>query len=42
MELQRIADSQRYLGQIHRKVGVFLPKPFDEKSPIVDVQKIPS
>jgi len=36
-ELQRIADSQRYLGKSIEKLAIVYQKPFDEKSQIVDV-----
>ncbi len=37
VELQRIADSQRYLGKSIEKLAIVYQKPFDEKSQIVDV-----
>ncbi|NLQ16450.1 PAS domain S-box protein [Marinomonas sp. M1K-6] len=37
VELQRIADSQRYYGQSIEKLAIVYQKPFDEKSQIVDV-----
>ncbi|MDE8601826.1 ATP-binding protein [Marinomonas sp. RSW2] len=36
-ELQRIADSQRYLGKSIEKLAIVYQKTFDEKSQIVDV-----
>lgn len=37
IELQRIADSQRYFGQSIEKLAIVYQKPFDEKSQIVEV-----
>lgn len=37
LELQRIADSQRYFGQSIEKLAIVYQKPFDEKSQIIDV-----
>ncbi|MBR7889074.1 PAS domain-containing protein [Marinomonas sp. A79] len=36
-ELQRIADSQRYLGKYIEKLAIVYQTPFDEKTQIVDV-----
>lgn len=37
LELQRIADSQRYFGQSIEKLAIVYQKPFDEKSQVIDV-----